>query len=61
MKASFSSLLALAAALPWATAYTLTDNIVGNGFYNSFDWQAISDPTHGYVYVQVFYAICSIS
>jgi hypothetical protein len=32
-----------------AAKYTLSDNIVGDGFYSAFDWQAISDPTHGRV------------
>jgi hypothetical protein len=31
--------------------YTLSDNIVGNAFYDAFNWEAISDPTHGRVYV----------
>ena len=30
-------------------SYYLSENIVGNGFYRSFDWQAIKDPTHGRV------------
>ncbi|TEB31665.1 endo-beta-glucanase [Coprinellus micaceus] len=29
--------------------YSLSDNIVGDGFYSAFEWQAISDPTHGRV------------
>lgn len=32
-------------------AYTLTDNYVGQGFLTNFDHQAISDPTHGTVFV----------
>jgi len=40
--------LALAPAVLAAT-YALSDNVVGQGFYNAFDWQAIADPTHGRV------------
>ncbi|KAF9529070.1 hypothetical protein CPB83DRAFT_906319 [Crepidotus variabilis] len=29
--------------------YALTDNIVGNGFYDAFDWKAVPDPTNGRV------------
>jgi hypothetical protein len=29
--------------------YHLRDNIVGAGFFNAFEWQAIEDPTHGRV------------
>ncbi|TFK24816.1 glycoside hydrolase family 16 protein [Coprinopsis marcescibilis] len=49
------TLLALLLSLAWLSApvlaatYSLSDNIVGSGFYNSFDWEAIPDPTHGRV------------
>ena len=29
--------------------YEMTDSIAGRDFYNFFDWEAISDPTHGRV------------
>ena len=29
--------------------YLLRDNIVGAGFFDAFEWQAIDDPTHGRV------------
>lgn len=32
-----------------ARSYSLTDNWVGQSFYNSFSFQAIDDPTHGRV------------
>lgn len=31
--------------------YSLTENIVGYGFYDSFNFEAIPDPTNGRVYV----------
>jgi hypothetical protein len=31
--------------------YSLTENIVGDGFYDSFNFEAIPDPTNGRVYV----------
>jgi len=37
-------------ALAGAT-YMLSENIVGEGFYSSFNFEAIADPTHGRVYV----------
>lgn len=50
------SLLAIAYAICTAgisgvtgAKYSLSDNIVGDGFYSAFEWQAISDPTHGRV------------
>jgi len=57
MKATFvsSAFLALASVAPAiATTYSLADNIVGNAFYSAFDWQRISDPTNGRVYVVLF-------
>ncbi|KAF9239252.1 glycoside hydrolase family 16 protein [Melanogaster broomeanus] len=47
-----SSALVLASLAGFAFAgamYTLSECIVGEGFYNSFDFQAITDPTHGRV------------
>ncbi len=32
-----------------AAPYFLTSNIVGNDFYRAFQWENISDPTHGRV------------
>ena len=34
-----------------AGVYNLQDNVVGNGFYDFFGFETISDPTHGRVYV----------
>jgi hypothetical protein len=31
------------------SAYSIVDAVVGSDFYNFFDWEAISDPTHGRV------------
>ncbi|KAH6901272.1 endo-beta-glucanase [Coprinopsis sp. MPI-PUGE-AT-0042] len=45
-----SFLLLVGASLPaLAATYYMSDNIQGNGFYSAFEWQAISDPTHGRV------------
>ncbi|KAJ7624383.1 endo-beta-glucanase [Roridomyces roridus] len=41
--------LASLASLVSAGAYSRTENIVGSGFYNSFNFEAISDPTQGRV------------
>ncbi|KAF8152572.1 glycoside hydrolase family 16 protein [Crassisporium funariophilum] len=52
MKASVLSAaaFALSSITPALGAtYSLSDNIVGSGFYSAFDWQAIADPTHGRV------------
>jgi len=47
---SASVVLALGFFAPaLATTYSLTDNIVGSGFYNAFEWEAIADPTNGRV------------
>ncbi|KAG5633600.1 hypothetical protein DXG03_006945, partial [Asterophora parasitica] len=32
-----------------AATYPLSDNIVGDDFYDEFEFQAIDDPTHGRV------------
>jgi hypothetical protein len=32
-----------------AVGYALTDNWVGESFFEAFAWEAISDPTHGRV------------
>ncbi|KAF6756895.1 glycoside hydrolase family 16 protein [Ephemerocybe angulata] len=29
--------------------YSLSDNVLGNGFYDAFKWETIDDPTHGRV------------
>lgn len=34
-----------------AGVYNLQDNVVGNGFYDFFGFETISDPTNGRVYV----------
>ncbi|KAK7462312.1 hypothetical protein VKT23_007913 [Stygiomarasmius scandens] len=46
-----TSLLCLAFVLHGALAntYSQSESISGSGFYNSFSFQAISDPTHGRV------------
>ncbi|KAF9035192.1 endo-1,3(4)-beta-glucanase [Panaeolus papilionaceus] len=51
MKSIISALLALfgAVAPAFAATYSMSDEIIGSGFYNAFDWQAIADPTHGRV------------
>jgi len=36
---------------PSPSSYFLTENIVGTGFYDHFNFEAIADPTHGRVYV----------
>jgi len=46
---SVLSVALFTALLHKAAAYNLADNIVGSGFYNSFDFEAIADPTHGRV------------
>ncbi|TFK39334.1 putative laminarinase [Crucibulum laeve] len=51
MKSCASALFVLAsiASPVIAVSYSISDNIIGSGFYNSFDFQAIADPTHGRV------------
>jgi hypothetical protein len=34
--------------------YTLSENIVGHDFLEAFNFQAITDPTHGRVYVPIY-------
>ncbi|KAJ8520274.1 hypothetical protein ONZ45_g2850 [Pleurotus djamor] len=41
--------LALLASPALCATYGLTDNIVGSAFLNTFNFQAIADPTHGRV------------
>jgi hypothetical protein len=51
---SASASLTLASLVGSALAgavYTLTEDIVGDGFYDSFNFEAIPDPTLGRVYV----------
>ncbi len=31
------------------SAYSIVDTVVGSDFYDFFNWEAISDPTHGRV------------
>jgi len=33
------------------SGYSLVDTVIGSTFYSFFDWEAISDPTNGRVYV----------
>ncbi|PFH48249.1 glycoside hydrolase family 16 protein [Amanita thiersii Skay4041] len=49
MKFAQISALFAAAGPALTAAYTLSDNIIGSGFYNAFDFEAIADPTHGRV------------
>ncbi|PPR05555.1 hypothetical protein CVT24_003294 [Panaeolus cyanescens] len=52
MKSIVSTSLALLASslTPMLVgAYQLTDQIIGNDFFNAFEWEAIADPTHGRV------------
>lgn len=54
MKA-ISSSLALASLVGSALAgaiYTLDECVRGEGFYDSFNFENITDPTHGRVYVR---------
>jgi hypothetical protein len=37
--------------------YSRSENIVGTGFYNSFNFEAIADPTHGRVSVTAVYPL----
>jgi hypothetical protein len=60
MKAFLSS-VALLSVLGQATAYNIVDTISGTGFYNAFEFQAISDPTHGRVYASLCFDLPSIS
>lgn len=57
MKTSTTCLLALAALGfvigPSFASYTLADNLAGFDFYDAFDWEAITDPSNGRVYVVV--------
>ena len=49
---SIISSLTLALLTRFALAgaiYSLTENIVGEGFYDSFNFEAIPDPTNGRV------------
>lgn len=52
MKSAFG-ILTLSSSLSsvLAASYSRSENIVGTGFYNSFNFEAISDPTHGRVSV----------
>jgi hypothetical protein len=54
MKVSFSAgaITLLSFTRPVLTAtYPLSDAIVGSDFYKAFNFEAISDPSHGRVYV----------
>ena len=48
-----AALYALVVSVHGAT-YHLSDNIVGTDFLNEFTHEAISDPTHGRVYVYLY-------
>ncbi|KAF8803217.1 endo-1,3(4)-beta-glucanase [Phlegmacium glaucopus] len=43
------SLLVLSGSSASAYSYRLSENIVGQDFYQKFNWEAIADPTHGRV------------
>ncbi|KAG1777267.1 glycoside hydrolase family 16 protein [Suillus placidus] len=43
------ALASLAGSALAGAVYTLNDRIVGEGFYSSFNFEAIADPTHGRV------------
>lgn len=46
----FTSLILLAsAARVWAAVYDQSDSHQGDGFYKSFNFQAITDPSNGRV------------
>jgi hypothetical protein len=45
------ALASLAGSALAGAVYTLNDSIIGEGFYNSFNFEAIPDPTDGRVYV----------
>lgn len=50
MKVSLSTVSLLSAAVPaLAGTYSISDTIIGSQFYSKFNFQAISDPTHGRV------------
>lgn len=54
-----TSVLALAPLVRPAftgATYSLSDEIIGKGFYDKFNFEAIADPTHGRVYV--FFVAC---
>lgn len=49
---AFTTLVMILVALACqalAATYSISDEIVGSGFYNSFSFQAITDPTNGRV------------
>ncbi|KAF9475568.1 endo-1,3(4)-beta-glucanase [Pholiota conissans] len=46
---SATLLLALNAAPVLGATYSLSDSVVGSGFYNFFQWENIADPTNGRV------------
>jgi hypothetical protein len=48
VSSSLTLALFTGSALAGAT-YVLRENIVGEGFYDSFSFEAIPDPTHGRV------------
>ncbi|KAG2074808.1 glycoside hydrolase family 16 protein [Suillus decipiens] len=54
MRSTISSILALASLVrstytPAYGVYTLTERVLGEGFYDSFNFENIPDPTHGRV------------
>lgn len=42
-------LTSLAGSVFAGAAYSLSESIVGEGFYNAFNFEAIADPTNGRV------------
>ncbi|XP_006456982.1 hypothetical protein AGABI2DRAFT_195916 [Agaricus bisporus var. bisporus H97] len=50
MKSAFTALLLSALWVPaLSISYSLRDTVTGSGFFDFFEFQAISDPTHGRV------------
>ena len=48
----------LVSAYSLPDTYSLVDTVIGEGFYSSFEWQAMPDPTNGRVYVNRIRHLC---
>lgn len=57
MKLLNSLILVLPVPSALAATYNLVDNILGTAFLTTFNFEAISDPTHGRVSVPNIYRI----
>lgn len=46
-----------------ASGYSIADTVIGNDFYNFFDWYAMPDPTRGRVWVTklLLFSTCSVT